>query len=703
MTGATEAHARLRRALSPASVAILGASPRPESLSRRFLSGLVRHGFAGHIIAVNPNYDEVDGVRCVPSVGDAGAIDLAVLSVPKRLVLSSLEECAATGVAGAVVFASGYSETGERGREDELEIRELARRTGLRVLGPNSPGFVNLTRSCCVIASGVAFREHLLPGGVAVVAQSGGVAGLLTERAQDREIGISSVVCTGNESDVTVGEIMMWLAEDEATRAVAIFLEGVRDGAGFTAGLDALRLAGKTAVVLKAGATGASARASAAHTGALVTDADVFAAVLARHGALATESLDDLLEAAAAIERHGPARSGAVGIITTSGGAGVVATEAAERAGLELPPLAEPTRAALAAAVPDFASLANPADMSGMFSVDDEIFRGSLRAFLDAEEYDAIVLVLTVHPPPLAERLADRILELGPGHAPLVVLWIAGAMSEPARQRLRAAGVLVIDDPDRCMRALAARAAAGRQTAEATDEPAGRVPRALDAARRTQAALEHEALEALAELGVPVADTRFCASADEARAAAEGLDVTLVVKAAARDLPHKGAAGAVVLGVVGPDACAEAYERVVGAARGAGASPVGAIVQRQADGRRELIIGARRDPAFGPVLVVGEGGTGVEEHGRVTRRLLPLARGEAAELLEGIGAPAAVGAAIHGVAALALALGDELEAVEINPLIVNGGEATAVDALVLFAARPSEPPPLVGTIQVGLG
>jgi acyl-CoA synthetase (NDP forming) len=692
MTVATEAHARLRRALSPASVAVLGASPRPESLSRRFLSGLVRHGFAGSIVAVNPNYEDVDGIRCVPSVGDAGGVDLAVLSVPKRLVLASLEECAAAGVAGAVVFASGYSETGDRGREDELEITELAHRTGLRVLGPNSPGLVNLTHSCCVIASGVGFRERLLPGGVAVIAQSGGVAGLLTERAQDRGIGISSVVCTGNESDVKVGEIMMALADDDATRVIALFLEGVRDGAGFTAGLDALRLAGKTAVVLKVGAAGAAARASAAHTGALVTDADVFAAVLARHGALAVQSLDDLLEAAAAVERHGPARSTAVGIITTSGGAGVVATEAAERAGLALPPLAESTRVALAAAVPDFASLANPADMSGMFSVDDEIFRGSLRAFLDAGEYEAIVLVLTVHPGPLAERLADRILELGPGRAPLVVLWIAGAMSEPARQRLRAAGVLVVDDPDRCMRMLAARAAAGRGVAGSPDdEPAPHVPHALDDARGTHAALEHEALATLAELGVPVAETRFCVSAAEARAAAEEIDATVAVKAAARDLPHKGAAGAVVLGVVGPDACAEAYERVVAAARGAGASPVGAVVQRQAKAGRELIIGARRDPVFGPVLVVGGGGTGVEEHGRVTRRLLPLARGEAAGLVEWTGGTAAVAAAIHGVAALALALGDELEAVEINPLIVDDGGATAVDALVLFAPPPTEP------------
>ena len=205
-------------------------------------------------------------------------------------------------------------------------------------------------------------------------------------------------------------------------------------------------------------------------------------------------------------------------------------------------------------------------------------------------------------------------------------------MSEPARQRLRAAGVLVVDDPDRCMRMLAARAAAGRAVAGPGDEPVPPVPHALDDARGAQAALEHEALEALAEVGVAVAETRFCASADEARAAAAEIGATVAVKAAARDLPHKGDAGAVVLGVVGPASCAEAYERVVAAARAAGASPVGAVVQRQARAGRELIIGARRDPVFGPVLVVGEGGTGVEEHGRVTRRLLPLAHGEAAGL-----------------------------------------------------------------------
>ena len=220
-------------------------------------------------------------------------------------------------------------------------------------------------------------------------------------------IGLSSVVCTGNEADVSLGEVLRVLAADEATRAVALFVEGVRDGPDFVRGLEALRAAGKHAVVLKTGATAGAARASAAHTGALVTDHDVFRAVLERVGAHAVPSLDDLLESTSVLERLGAAPSARVGIVTTSGGAGVVATEAAERAGLELPDLSTATREALVSAMPDFASPANPTDTSGMFVERAEIFRDALGAFLSADELDAVVLVLTVQPPG-ARRRARR-------------------------------------------------------------------------------------------------------------------------------------------------------------------------------------------------------------------------------------------------------------------------------------------------------
>ncbi|HET6692051.1 MAG TPA: CoA-binding protein, partial [Miltoncostaeaceae bacterium] len=485
--------ARLARTLSPSGVAVIGASPRPGSLSARFVSGLLRHGFPGRVVPVNPKYDEVLGLPCAPDIGSAGPIDLAVLAVPRGLVMETLEECDAAGLAGVVVFASGYSETGPEGAAQEREIAGFAARTGLRVIGPNSPGFVNATHRCSVIASGAAFREPLVAGRMAVVAQSGGVAGLLLERAQDRGVGVSQVICTGNEADVTVGEVLAALAADPATGSAAVYMESIRQGPVLLEGLRAMRDAGKGVVVLKVGSTEAGKRASAAHTGALADDDDVVDAALAAVGAVRVTGFDDLIETAGLLGAHGPAASPAIGIVSTSGGAGVVATEAAERAGLVLPPLAEPTRRRLAAAGPDFAAVANPADMSGMFVQDPEIFRGSLAAFLDEPSVEAVVLVLTVHPPELSDELARRTIEAAAASArPLVVLWTAGAMSDRARATLREAGVPVIEDADRCMAALAARARAGRPRRAPVRRPAPALPD-LPAARASGAALEHEA------------------------------------------------------------------------------------------------------------------------------------------------------------------------------------------------------------------
>lgn len=687
----------LDRVLRPSSVAVLGASARPGALSGRFLAGLRRHGFSGRVVPVNPRRPDFEGFAVAGSVGEAaagGEIDLAVISLPAHAVLGALEECRDAGVAGAVVFSSGFSETGAEGAAKEREITAMIGDGALRVLGPNSPGFINVSARTCVIASGVGFRPELVAGGIAVVSQSGGVAGLLAERLQDSGAGLSLALCTGNEADVKAGEALAWLAADEATRVVTVFLEGLRDAPGLAAGLDALRAAGKPVVALKAGGTAAAARASAAHTGALATDDVVVDAFLARHGVVRVFGFDQLIDTAVAFERLGRASGTGVGILSTSGGAGVVATEAAERAGLELPALREPTLERLRAALPDFAALGNPADMSGMFSEQPAIFHESLRAFTEAPELDTAVLVLTVHPPEPSEQLADLIL--GARAQGLAILWTAGAMAAPARHRLMRAGVAVFEDAERCMRALAARrdqpdAADGERLAPA------RVPELAPGHRATEA----EVLGLLAQAGVPVAATTACASAEAAGTAAQAAGGPVAVKASAGDLLHKSDAGAVIVGVEGAEAAARAHEQVVAAAVAAGAHPEGSIVQAMAPAGFELIVGARSDPVLGTVLVVGPGGLAAELSSGVARRLLPLRAGEARQMLDELavapllggfrGAPPAdleaAAAAIEGVARVADALGARLEALEVNPLLVHprGTGATAVDGLLLLS------------------
>lgn len=684
----------LDRVLRPRAVAVLGASGRPGALSGRFISGLQRHGFGGRIVPVNPRYEEIGDLRCYPTVAAGaadGEIDLAIMSLPQRMTYDALGECAEAGVGGVSIFASGFAEVGEEGAAEERRIAALARETGVRVIGPNSPGFINFVDSTCVIASGVGFRPSFRSGGIGIVAQSGGVAGLLVERAQDAGAGLSVAVCTGNEADLTVGEMLWWLVDHEPTKVVAIFLEGIRSPELLAGGLDALRRAGKPVVVLKGGATGAAARASAAHTGALASADDVVDAFLRRHGAIRVHGFDDLIDHAVALERLGPTATRSVGILSTSGGAGVVATEAAERAGLDLPAPSAETESRLAAVMPDFAATGNPADMSGMFSEDPEIFRASLRTFTEAPEFGTAVLVLTVHPPEPSEKLADLILSTEASD--LAVLWTAGRMAAPARERLMAAGLAVFEDAERGMRALAARSLVRGEEGEPVAEvPA---PELKPGATPTEA----ETLALLAEVGVPVAATVECADAAAARAATASLG-RVVIKASAPDLPHKSDAGAVVVGIEDPDEGARAHEQVVAAAERAGAHPQGSIVQAMAAEGIELIVGARRDAVLGPVLVVGAGGIEAELSPQVARRMLPLRRGEAAAMLRELpiaplldgyrGRPAldvdAAAAAIERLAALAVAIGDRLDALEVNPLLMHprGEGATAVDALLLL-------------------
>lgn len=687
----------LDRLLRPRGVAVVGASPRPGSLSGRFIGGLQRHGYGGRIVPVNPSHAEVMELPCYPSIAEAGDIDLAVISLAASRVLESLEQCAEAGVGAALVFSSGFGEVSEEGRAEQEKLGELARRSGMRVVGPNSPGFINIADKTCVAALGVAFRPRLRAGSIAILAQSGGGGGLLVERAQDAGMGVSLLLCTGNEADLTIADVLPWIAAHDTTKVLALFVEAIRHADKFVAGLEELREAGKRVVILKGGGTEAGARATAAHTGALASDDDVVSALLERHRIPRVDSFEDLLWTAMALERLGPASGRRVGILTTSGGAGVVSAESAERAGLTLPAPAQTTREKLAAAAPDFAAISNPADMSGMFSEREEIFSDSLSALAAAEEFDQLVLVLTVHPPDISQRLAELLLRVCEATSvPLVVLWMAGQMSAPAIAWLREQGMAVFEDAERCGRALAARALIGRP-ADGPPLPALAAWTGVESI--PGAPLENESMALLALAGVPVPETVLCATASEAAAAADRLAGLVAVKAAARDLLHRSDVGAVVLGITGPEEAADAHHRVVAAAERAGASPEGSIVQVMAEAGIELIVGARRDPEFGPVLVVGLGGITAELQSDVARRLLPLHEGEAEAmlrelrgfaLLEGYRGQAggdigAAARAIEGIARVAVALGDDLEAVEVNPLIVNQAGATAVDALIVSA------------------
>ena len=415
------------------------------------------------------------------------------------------------------------------------------------------------------------------------------------------------------------------------TKVVALFMEAIRRPDEFVAGLDQLRAAGKHVVILKAGSTEAGARATAAHTGALASDDDVVDAMLQRHQVPRVHSFEDLLATAMTLEQLGPASGPRVGILTTSGGAGVVAAESAERAGFELPGPAPATRERLAAAAPDFAAISNPADMSGMFSEREEIFTESLAALAAAEEFDQLMLVLTVHPPDISQRLAELVLRGVQATAtPLAVLWMAGGMSAPSIAWLREQGLAVYDDAERCGRALAARAFLGR-AADAAESPELLPLPAPGPFADTL--LESEAMELLAGADVPVPVTLLTTDPESAAAAAKSIAGPVAVKAAARDLLHRSDIGGVVLGVSSGAEAAAAHTRVVQAALEAGASPEGSVVQQMSPAGVELIVGVGAIPSS--ARAGGrDGRVTTELQADVSRRLLPLREGKALAMLQ---------------------------------------------------------------------
>jgi len=489
---------------------------------------------------------------------------------------------------------------------------------------------------------------------------------------------------------------LRWYAADPETQFVAVYIEGIRDPADLVSGFDALARQNKPVIVLKAASTEVVARATSAHTGVLATSDDVFDAVLARYGGIRVHGVEELIDVTVALERLKMGASKRVGLISTSGGAGVLATQAAERAGIELPEPAPETRERLAQILPDYASSGNPGDMSGAFNEHPEIFNESIAAYCDDPQYDAVGGILTVQPPPVADLLAGNLIDFARSQSrPPAVLWIAGEMSAAGRARLREAGLAVFEDADRCMRALAARVRKNpldKRSAPSSpsvnidlgslkNQPAGQVP-------------DDEALALLGRCGIPVPPMHKCATTNNARGALRELG-RVAVKAVG--LAHKASAGGLVLDVTTEDEIVQAHTQVTEAAAQGGGEPAYTIVQQLAPSGLELIIGARRDPGFGVILVVGLGGSIAELCQRVSRRLLPLNDGEAVEMLRETGiwdvlanarpsAPLETAAAIHQLAGLAQAIGDRLEAVEVNPLIVHSSTegVSAVDVLLLL-------------------
>ncbi len=695
----------------PRSVAIVGASADVRRTAGKPAVYLKKHGFQGRVYLVNPRYPEINGLPCVPRVVDLPEVpDVGLVLLGPEAAIDAVRQLAQLGVPAAIVLAGGFAEIDASGAQRQAQLLEAA--AGMRLLGPNTIGMVNVADQTALSASGALELERLAPGQVAIVSQSGGMLGALLSRGASRGMGFSRLISTGNEADVDVCDAIEYLLDDDATRVIGLYLESVRRPERFRelAGRAAER--GKPLAVFKIGRSEAGAQSATSHTGAVAGTDRMYDALFKQTGAVRVETLDGLLDAASGLVFGRQVRGRRLGILTSTGGGGSLVAEACGLRGFEVPAPDAPTSERLRAALSGESAMAdrNPIDLT-LANLRSETYRETIAALVDSPTYDAVIVVVG------SSGLEDPSLAAAPvrdaslaSDKPVVVYVNPSAMNIVSY--LNGVGVPAFLTAEGCATALAALAgrsgAAGPLApAVAPLAPASRVPGGAGRGQtQTRMLNEAEALDLFADHGVVAALHVVARTPQEAAALARTLSGDkLVVKILSSSVAHKSDVGGVRVGVAPRDVesvCDELRERV-------GAQRVdGWLVQEQVSGGTELLLGVIRDAQLGLAVVLGAGGTATEVFGDTAVRLLPLGPSDARAmlgelkcrvLLEGFrgqppGDVEALATAIERFGHMALALGDRLLEAEINPLFVlpRGRGVVAADGLVVLAEEPGQVP-----------
>jgi acyl-CoA synthetase (NDP forming) len=688
----------------PRAIAVVGASDDPVKIGGRPLAFLLRHGYAGRVFPVNPSRATVQGLPAFPSIGAIPEeVDLAIVVVPAERVLESLEEAAVKGVRAAIVFSSGFAEVGEPGRVAQARLGELARRTGLRIIGPNCQGFAHLPSRLVATFASPFLEPGLATGPIAMVSQSGAMAGMIYEMARAAGLGLNYWVSTGNEADVQAAEILAEVVEDEETRVACCYLEDIKDAGRFRRALARAHHRGVPVFVLKSGRSAVGRRAASSHTGALAGEDAVYDAVFADWGAIRCADPAELLALPQAFLRYREAGR-RVAILSNSGGLGVLSVDLCVDLALAPAEFTPGTTAALRGALPDFAAAANPVDLTAQMLTDPGMLTRVLPALEADPGVDAIVFQIALLGAATdLGRLVGDVAAVARSTRKVVAV---SCPQRPVVEAFRAGGVLAFDDASVALRSLACLADATARRARWLDRatleapppaPAPPVP----AGRTGEPFLnEWESQRLLAPFGLPLVDTVFVTAARAAPDAAEQLGYPVVVKACAAALPHKSDVGGVALGLSDRAAVAEACRRIEANVRAAapGVALDGFLIQRHARGALELALGVKVDPVFGPVVLVGSGGVLIEVLRDFRLLLPPIDAAAAEEALRGLrigplwdgvrgGAPLDLPAAVELLQHLgeaARGLGPVISEIDLNPVLVGrrGEGVTVLDALV---------------------
>lgn len=702
---------KLEALLNPKSIALIGASKNFNKLNGRPLKFLLEKGYRGQIYPVNPSYDEIGGLKCFADVTSVpGEIDLAVVAVPARKVPESLRALAAKHVPAAVVFSSGFGELGSEGKALEQQIADIAKAGGIALCGPNTLGLINSFEH--VMASFSQFANGDTPAGpVGFVTQSGAFGTAIAALARERGLGLGYFVNTGNEAGVQFTDVMRDVLADQRVWVGAGYIEGLRDGDGFVALAEQALEWDRPLVVTKVGRTGAGARAAASHTGSLAGEDAIFDGVCAQYGVLRARDEEHMLDIVAALAAGCRPQGPRVGLITQSGGAGVLMADRAEELGLTVTRLGETTTRQLKQIVPVFGSVTNPVDITAQFIAEPEIFRDSIKTVLADPEVDfGIVWFQLMHE--FVDTLTTVFEDIRRAiDKPLLVCWVAGPSNGIAAVRelgfpvFRSAGAAL--DAARAVATLAQHQHFRQQDAAARRE--ARTPMAAAELPGDGVVASIAARDALAGCGVPVVETVFCRTEDEASAAASRIGFPVAVKVESPDILHKTDIGGVKLELAGAAEVRAAFREIMHNAQShcPEANLAGVLVQAMDRGDAvELAVGLKHDPVFGMVVMVGMGGIALEVSRDVAFRKAPVSEGEARQMLAGLRTArllgpvrgraavdtAAVARLVSAVSRFGIANAERIRELDVNPVRATATGAQAVDWLLLAGptARPAQ-------------
>jgi acyl-CoA synthetase (NDP forming) len=692
----------INRLLKPKSIAIVGASETPGALGAVVLANLVKHDFPGDIHLVNPKRETISGRPAVPSVEALPeGVDCAILCIPRVAVLDTVRQLAARKVGAAMIFAAGFAEGGEAGMADQLEIGRIAREAGMVIEGPNCLGSVNYVDRIPLtfINTDVPVPS---PGGIGIVSQSGAMAAVLAVMLLARKVDLTFHVSTGNEAANGVEDFVEWMIADEKTRIIAMIVEQFRDPARFLALVAKARAAGKIIVLLHPGKSSAARESAATHTGAMAGDYKLMRAKVERAGVIVAETLEELGDICEIAFRCPSLPSGGTAVLGESGCFKALMLDLGEELGLDLPTLTDDNAPALRAALPEFVPVSNPLDLTAQGLVDPDMYTRTLAALFQDDRVGTVYAgIIQTDPGTVAIKLPP-FLKAVDDYKPTKPIIFAG-LDEGAEMphewidKLRGHGIPYFPTTERAFRAIKRLTTYRARNFAIANAAPSKVP-AL--AGEAGVVPEYRAKQLLGPLGISFPKGQFAATVEEAIAAAEAIGGSVVMKAQASALSHKSDAGGVALNLVGADAIRAAWDKMFADVARYNASILldGVLIEAMGARGLELIIGAKNDPQWGPVILAGFGGVTAEilqdvclltpdlTREAIIAELLSLKQ---AALLRGYrGSPALDVAAVADLIGKIgqLLLGEpRIQELDLNPVVVypEGQGCIALDALML--------------------